>query len=85
MNVGGERTSNSLLGTRTLEVEAVVQAVVRVPPLLSFNRESDANEQLTFVELSSIVFEFDVEAESIPSLVTCRGRWDVRDVITRDF
>lgn len=67
-------------GARSLEVEVVVQAIVRVPPFTTVDRESDANEQLTLVQLSPVVLKLDEETKSVPAFIACRGGWYMRDV-----
>lgn len=62
-----------LSGTGSFKVELIVETIVGIPPFLSLDRESDTHQELTFVEFSSIVFELDVEAESIPSFISSRG------------
>jgi hypothetical protein len=72
VEAGRERVS-CFTWTGPLEVELIVQTVVRVPPFLTFDRESDTDQELTFVELAPEVFELDAKAESIPSLVASGG------------
>jgi hypothetical protein len=72
VEAGRERVS-CFAWTGSLEVELIVQTIVRVPPFLTFNRKSNTDQELTFVELSPEIFELDAKAESIPSLVASGG------------
>lgn len=75
--------SSLALSDDSLEVELIVETIVRVPPFLTVDRESNANHELTLVELSLEVFELDAEAESIPSFIMRCRRWNVADVTAR--
>ena len=81
------RSRNPCWSTRRtfLEGEVVVHAVVRVPPLLTVDGESEAHDELAILNLAFEVFQFDGETEAVPPFVASCTRRDMADVRSRDF
>jgi hypothetical protein len=68
-----------------LEADAVVFALVRVPPLVAVDGKPHTEVQGTLLNLALVVLEADRKAESIPSLVTGGACRNVAHMLRRHF